>query len=57
MIESMFNQHNNANNEVQPDVPLKMLRYALLANGNFAHWTDLLERTARARAADQKARQ
>ena len=27
--------------------PLKMLRYALLANGNFAHWTDLLERTAR----------
>ena len=24
-----------------------MLRYALLANGNFAHWTDLLERTAR----------
>jgi hypothetical protein len=27
--------------------PLKMLRYALLANGNFAHWTELLERTAR----------
>ena len=24
-----------------------MLRYALLANGNFAHWTELLERTAR----------
>ena len=27
--------------------PLKLLRYALLANGNFAHWTDLLERTVR----------
>lgn len=27
--------------------PLKMLRYALLANGSFALWTDLLERTAR----------
>src|SRR5215831_8581268 len=23
--------------------PLKLLRYALLANGQFAHWTDLLE--------------
>ena len=27
--------------------PLKLLRYALLANGYFAHWTDLLERTMR----------
>ena len=27
--------------------PLKLLRYALLANGNFAEWTELLERTAR----------
>jgi hypothetical protein len=38
--------------------PLKMLRYALLANGNFAHWTDLLEtHSARAGAAAAKARQ
>ena len=38
--------------------PLKLLRYALLANGNFAHWTDLLERTgAPAGAAAAKARQ
>ena len=27
--------------------PLKLLRYALLANGYFAHWTELLERVAR----------
>lgn len=27
--------------------PLKLLRYALLANGCFAEWTELLERTAR----------
>ena len=27
--------------------PLKLLRYALLTNGYFAHWTELLERVAR----------
>ena len=38
--------------------PLKLLRYALLANGYFAHWTELLERMAREPGRPrQKARQ
>src|SRR5262245_25176331 len=32
---------------VRTSPPLKLLRYALLANGHFASWTELLERVAR----------
>src|SRR5215813_9488065 len=32
---------------VRSSPPLKLLRYALLASGNFASWTELLERVAR----------
>ena len=34
--------------------PLKLLRYGLMANGHFAHWTDLLERTKRMPGRPQK---
>jgi hypothetical protein len=32
---------------VRSSAPLKLLRYALLANGHFASWTELLERVVR----------
>jgi hypothetical protein len=39
---------------VRTSPPLKLLRYALLANGRFASWTELLERVAREPGRPQK---